>query len=461
MFILKNAIKNIFRNKGRSILLSILLIFLFTGVSVSMIIGSSAQNISQEYKEKISVSAVLKVDYMSLISTANSDGIINTTDLTNDDYKKFADSKYVKECITYGSVVVLAPKINPAGSTTDIGINLQGSDEIEEGNLFLKGYTDLNQLTDFIEGTRKITSGKVFSDLNECIISTELAEKNGLDVGDTISVRTVVKSERETLDLKVSGIYLDAKPTGQDNLFSFQNPKNDVIVGFDTLEQLDSANYTVESSFILSDPNKVDEFEKELKSKGLPEAYYISADTEVYNQILAPTEGISQTVSYFLVVILIVGVGVLILLSVLIIRERKYEIGVLRARGLSKWKIALQFIVENLAMSIICLVISMSVTALIAQPVADSLLAKQKETTQQQNDQQDNFQSVFNIDYEETSFGNDASNISETSQVKVSFGLDEIMKIILMTLLISILSSLVSVIYISKNEPMKILTERS
>ncbi|MCG4735229.1 FtsX-like permease family protein, partial [Casaltella massiliensis] len=59
---------------------------------------------------------------------------------------------------------------------------------------------------------------------------------------------------------------------------------------------------------------------------------------------------------------LVLGFGgsILVLISILAIRERKYEIGVLRAMGMKKGKVALGLIFETLSMIFISLSIGLT-----------------------------------------------------------------------------------------------------
>lgn len=63
----------------------------------------------------------------------------------------------------------------------------------------------------------------------------------------------------------------------------------------------------------------------------------------------------------FLIVVLVLSSMILILLSTLAIRERKYEIGVLRAMGL---------LTEMLAITGICLILGLVIGMVASQPIA-------------------------------------------------------------------------------------------
>ncbi len=471
MYILKNAIKNLGRNKGRNILIGILIFLLLLVVCISVVIESASQKISEVYKSSFQVTANLKVDYMSLIS-GSTNGLLDIPSPTQEDYEKFSDSDYVEDCITFGSTVVYAPEVVAVGESMTIqdnpGIQIMEpdgfSDQFYSANLSLYGYSDLMLLTDFIEGNRKFISGSVFTETNECVISSELAEQNGLSVGDSIETRTAKKANSQTLNLTISGIYLDAIPNGDMAIRNVtQNRRNDIMVSFDTLLQLSSDKYDIEGTFVLSDPNAIDAFTLELHEKGLADAYYISSNVADYQQVASPAEGISNIVRVFMTVVLVLGGSILLFLSLITIREHKFEIGILRAKGMSKIKIAILFLTENFAIILTCMIFAMSIGILVAQPVSDMLLHQQLEELDKQQDSQNNYyQGLFiSDDSPNKTFGNNAQNLAPITRIPVELTKSNILSISFFSITLCVLTSLAGVIYISKNEPMKILMERS
>ena len=90
-------------------------------------------------------------------------------------------------------------------------------------------------------------------------------------------------------------------------------------------------------------------------------------------------EGLAGVAKTFLIIVLALGSALLILVSILAMRERKYEIGVLRAMGMKKAKVAAGLVAEMLALTVFCLVLGFGVGSAAAQPIANGLLQKQGE----------------------------------------------------------------------------------
>lgn len=92
---------------------------------------------------------------------------------------------------------------------------------------------------------------------------------------------------------------------------------------------------------------------------------------------------------WFLLVILVIGGVILIVLNIFNVRERKYEVGVLTAMGMKKYKVAMQFVCEILAVTMVAVLLGAVVGAVSSVPVTNALLASQIENQSQMQSQLD------------------------------------------------------------------------
>ena len=240
--------------------------------------------------------------------------------------------------------------------------------------------------------------------------------------------------------------------------FALANRNNEILVSFETITQLEmfkSNPYNgVDAQFVLKSPEMIAEFEKEVRAKGLQDYYKVSTDEAGYNKIVGPVEGLARIANTFLVVVLVLGSAILILLSVLSVRERKYEIGVLRAMGMKKEKVALGLLTESIVLTAICLCLGLGAGSLVSQPVADSMLQNQIEIAEQDNTLVNNNGGAASI--------KDMHNTAKPlSDIDISLNGEAILKIACIALALAGVSSLAGILYITKYEPMKILTERN
>jgi len=149
MYIIKNAAKNLLRNKGRNILTGILLFFMLTAICVSVVIESASQKMSEVYKDQFEITATLKVDFHSLIGSAQNFEL-DYEDLTAEDSRNYADSDHVKNCITFGANGMYAPDVVAIGAGNESsgfgGLQITDGGRSEQyytANLSLYGYSDV------------------------------------------------------------------------------------------------------------------------------------------------------------------------------------------------------------------------------------------------------------------------------------------------------------------------------
>ena len=160
------------------------------------------------------------------------------------------------------------------------------------------------------------------SEDDEIVISESLAEDNDLEVGDEVSFY-LPEDEDATYTFIIVGIF-EAEDDDTSSSFMNMNVLNssnqmyaNVHSVEDILEDMEDddsklvQNNGLSASFCLTDNDLVDEFEEEVRSKGLSDYYTVSTNEE---EILAALEPVQNIVSFsvqFLVVILIIGIVVL------------------------------------------------------------------------------------------------------------------------------------------------------
>jgi len=159
-------------------------------------------------------------------------------------------------------------------------------------------------------------------------------------------------------------------------------------------------------------------------------------------------------------VILILGAIVLALISFMAVRERKYEVGVLRAMGMERGKVAFGIFAEAVLISVVCLAIGLGVGTVMAQPIADSIL----EGNVAEAVAEDEASGVGNkvlFAGGQMQTDDKAAGYTPESEIQVSLSAAVIVQIILITLGLAALSGVIGVVIITQYEPLKILRERN
>ena len=392
------------------------------------------------------------------------------------------------------------------GGMSGIGGMMSGM--FSTGDFTVVGYSSDSAMTAFINGTASVLEGgAMFEEGTEdytCVISEELAIYNGLDVGDTIVI-TNPNAETETYTLTITGIYTSS----ENNDFSMsmfgtsQDPANRIYMSAAALQLILDASEevsttttnsygmetesmvtgTLEATYAFADPDGYYTFEEEVRTLGLSEDYAVSStDITSYEQSLEPLETLGKMAGVFLLVILIIGGVILVVLNIFNVRERKYEVGVLTAMGMKKWKVAAQFICEILVVTMLAVMIGAGIGAVSAVPVTNALLAGQ---VQSQSAQQSQIEQNFGgrpVDmggmFPGGMSGNIPSDLPEDiggnnffsgmfegaanaiTEVNSAMNLTVVFQMIGVGLLLTLVASAASVLFIMRYDPLKILANR-
>ena len=456
MYILENALKNVVRNKGRNILTGAIILVIIVTTVIALIINTASGAIIEDYKAQFGTKVFINPDTsrLTVMSGGQSAQIVPLRDI----YAALADS----DCLMSADLSCQVPSVSDTliglGENTDgnaVPVAPGGGSFTKFPTMNVKGYTNPEQLDDFREGFRGITSGNFPVGNNECIVSEDFAALNSINVGDNIDIAQGMVAGNP-LTLVVVGIYFDFTSNMFGDAISAPaaiNVRNDIITNYETAFNYGKTDPRVDTAaYILKSPGLLPAFESEARAAGLSYDYKVTIDEEAYNRLISPALGMSRISLTFMIVVLILGGLILVLLATLSIRERKYEIGVLRAMGLKKRKVAVGLVFESLTITAVCLVIGLGIGAAVAQPVSDMLLHGQTATAESNAD------SGTGMYYAGTQTD---SNVKPLTDLDVNLNLRVVMMIILISLLLVLVSSVTGISSITKYEPIKILTDRS
>ena len=375
------------------------------------------------------------------------------------------------------------------------------------GDFSIIGYSSDSSMTAFINGNASIVDGTMFDEGTSelvCVISEELAMYNSLSVGDTITLSNP-SLDSETYTMTISGIYTSS----ENNDFSMsmfgasQDPANRIYMSAVALQAVldlseensttttdaygreteTKVEATISATYAFADTDAYYAFEEEVRALGLDESYTVSSsDITAFENSLAPLNTLSTMAGWFLLVILIIGGIILVVLNIFNVRERKYEVGVLTAMGMKKWKVAAQFMCEILVVTMLAVTIGAGIGAVSSVPVTNALLEGQAQSQSNQQSQMEqnfgrpggfgggfpgsNMPSDMPSDIPDMGggknpfsdmFGGAADYITE---VDSAMNLTVVFQMIGVGLLLTLIASAASVLFIMRYDPLKILANR-
>lgn len=491
MYILKNALTSIVRNKGRNFLIGIIILVISCTVSITLAINNSSNRLISSYESKYEVEATITMNRENMMGKFNPEDRENSknsmqemfasaSSVTTSDIKNYADSDYVKDYYYTMQIGVNSKDLEKAEMTSSDGNNFGGGrpngkenfKNESSGDFTLKGYSSIESMNEFTLGNYTIIDGEVSDDFdsNSCLINSELATLNEINVGDTIKVIDS-EDETKTYELVVTGIY-EEKTDNDNGMNMFASSVNTIITNTNFMNKMIENNedliVSTTPTFILTSGDVVEEFSKELTEKGLSEYLTIQTNLE---QVEGATSTISNVKTFaitFLVITLVIGTVVLLVINMINIRERKYEIGVLRTIGMKKSKVCMQFILELFLVAFVSLLIGAGIGATMSVQISNSLLKNEIASSQNEsNTIRDNFGKgkMDNMNKPNDNFANNGfkgvASIQAFDSIDAVVDFKVLIELLGIGLFITLFSSISAITSIQKFSPLTILKERS
>jgi len=466
MYLLSNAMKNLVRNKGRNILIAAIMLAIIVGAVVTLTINNAAAKVIDDIRLDLGSRVEVRQDFIEMRQSGL--GREDASYISIDSFYAFAGSDYLRKVIYNADMYAWSDTLravddyseNP-GETTRVNDN--GEIVLVE-TCKLVSTSEPDILTEF--GTfREIAQGRMFDSLNECIISEDIAALNNLSLGDVIELRGSYASDIN-YSLTVVGIYSDATEDYTNWFLAMNgrfadNRRNEILTSFETLMSAGwetNAGLDMKMEYFLKDPDDIRSFEAEVRSIGLPITYNVSINQAAYDKVTGPLSGMKGAAVTFMIVILILGAIVLALLSFMAVRERKYEVGVLRAMGMERGKVAFGVLAETVMISAVCLIVGLGAGSAMAQPIADNMLEGRVSAVE------DEFAGGANrvlFAGGQMQTDDNTQGYEPESEIQVNLSTDVIIQIIIITLALAALSGVIGIVFITQYEPMKILRERA
>jgi putative ABC transport system permease protein len=467
MYIVWNAVKNLGRNKGRNILIAAITLAITATTVVSLTINNAAAKSIDDIRLDIGSKVDIGQDLTDM-REAGLDMRADSAFISIADFESFGESAYLRDTVFSAEMFAWSDTffaVDDEARGTGTRTNQDGSVVLMD-TLKLVATSRSDALPDF--GTdREISDGRMFGGLDEAIISQEIAGLNGTTVGDTISVKSNFSGK--TFDLTVVGIYSDTTPAYvnerilQLGAIPMQNRRNEIITSWDTLLAADwesNEGLNITTAYYLKNPGDVVAFEAEVRDKGLPVTYNVAINQDALDKVSGPLSSMKGAVTTFLVIILVLGGLTLALISFLAVRERKYEVGVLRAMGLGKAKVAAGLLAEAVIVTALCLGVGLGAGTAMAQPIATGILDGNVAEAQAA-DAANAGPSVVLINQNGMDTSDEAEGFEPKSEIAVSLNSDVLTQIVLIALGLAALSGVIGVGIITRYEPLKILRERN
>lgn len=297
--------------------------------------------------------------------------------------------------------------------------------------------SDLSMISSLNISQLNITSGQLFdstSTENVAVLGSALATKNNLSVGSTF--------QAYSKDIKVVGIF--------DGGNQFANTL--AIMPITTLQTLSGQTGQINSAIVQTTSiDQMSSVETQIKNQ-LGTKADVTSNQDTSNQAISPLENIKSISIYSLIGSVIAGSIILFLAMIMIVRERRREIGVLKAIGSSNAGIVNQFVIEAMVLTFLGSIIGIIGGALLSNPVLKILVSNSSSTTSQTLGGPESHGAMMRM-------GASALNGAQGAikGLTATVGLDIILYGILAAIIISIIGSAIPAYIIAKVRPAEVL----
>lgn len=242
----------------------------------------------------------------------------------------------------------------------------------------------------FLANKFKLVEGRHLSskDKDGILISKDMAEKNGLKVGDTIDGINNIENDDPYVGLKVIGIFevIADQEAAKDeySMEAWYDYAMYVFVSMDAMKEL-YVNYPIDgptagylsADFHVNDPKKLETIIHDVQDISDIEwdDYNIKANDEVFERTGDSMSDISSLIRKLILIIVGISMIIVTLILSMWMKSREHETGVLMAAGVHKGSILVQHLLEIFMIALVCFPLSY-LLSLAASGVVAALFSK-------------------------------------------------------------------------------------
>ena len=364
---IKNAIAYITRKRNRTLIIFIILTIVLSCLYSCLTIMKSSDEIEK-----------------ALYESSNSSISITKKDGKYFNVNEFKDIEKLKEIeekiIQYDGLAKLKDAKVVSGEQR---INREDLSDEFKNVVSLEATNNTKRNILFSSGVFTIKEGKNIgeNDKNSIIVHEEFAKQNNLKLGDEVDLELldIEKSGKiKSHKFKIIGSFSGKKQetyTGLSSDFS----ENMVFVDYSTSQEIlnKSENNKIANKILMysGSAESTDLALNKLKELKIDESkFFVEKDSNAFEESLESVSGIKHIIKIMTYSIMLGGMVVLLLILILWLRERIYEIGIFLSIGISKIQIIMQFIFELIFISIPSIISSLFLGNVLLKVIVDGFM---------------------------------------------------------------------------------------
>ena len=367
---IKNAALYIFRKRKKSLILITIFSVILACIFACMRLLSTTSTVQQQLKQTTTSSFEFRKKDGTSFSFKQVEEI-----------KKVADNESLEK--HYQTIAKLE---NYSVVTGEEKIQRDDVDEEMKNVVSLNSSSQVNREKLFSSGVFSLIKGKIIeaTDVHKIMIHEELASKNQLNLGDTITLDVIQQEtgEKKKVNYEIVGIFSGKKQETYTGLTSDYS-ENTVFTDYESIRQAFSSGSEEAVTGLNIFASSSEELLKMKQAiEALPfnwEEFVIENQNQDFDDILESITGLQSMVQWMTVGILIAGAVVLSLMLMLSVRERIYEIGILLSIGTDKAWIIGKFFVELFLLTIPAIFVSLGVGPIMVHQLMNGFISMDQE----------------------------------------------------------------------------------
>jgi putative ABC transport system permease protein len=378
MGIIQRGFRNAFRNVVRTTSI-VLILGLSIGLAVIMLVSRQAV-VAKIDSVKSSIGNIISVSPAGVRGFEGGGTLLtaeNITSIQAMEHVKYVTSN-LSARLTNGTNTSLVASLEagnfgggnrrPPGSENSSSNNIASGTTVQTFTMpiNLTGTSDAANLQSLGVSSLTFSSGNNIdgsSDSNVAIVGTDLATKNNLSLGSNFTAYNTT--------ITVSGIY--------DSGNKFTN--SSVIMPLATVQRITSQIGGVSSAIVQTDSvDNLTTVQKDITTK-LEDTVDVTSSEESAQTTITPLENVKSISGISLMGSIVAGAVIILLTMMMIVRERRREIGILKAIGATNLVVTAQFIIESVTLTLMGTMIGVMIGFVGSNPMIKLLVQNSSTTT--------------------------------------------------------------------------------
>jgi putative ABC transport system permease protein len=299
------------------------------------------------------------------------------------------------------------------------------------------------------------------NDSGVALVSEEVAEANGLRIGDNISLTGDAPA-----DVEIVGIFrVNKQDSVTEKLTQYDKLVNKIFIDLASFQKMipsrtvgfDSATFTV------ADPAQLESIVASVEDISSIDwqAFALETNNEAYTEAAMPLEKLDSLIITMLIIVAGVSALILSLILTMWAKSRVHETGIYLSVGIGKTSIIGQYLAEVLVIAVLAFGLSFFTSGLVADEIGSSLLQQNIQSSEVNVTVEDNGEMVGATLQSPEPSENGGSIMEETTHIDVAISTQNLIQLYLLGFAVVIVSVGVSGVTVMRLKPREILSKMS